>query len=505
MNSKNLLALLAILSLALFLNLSVNPEGKPLHLDEYQHLGVVRESIKAGELVPFYGFDASDAGLGSLYGRFESSFDTLLISLQLLIPAEPINLASAFTIFISMLLGLGAFIFGRRLFGSHLAGMVFAVSVFLIENNSALMGYLFMVPMSLAMAMMLILGYLFTRATLSKKYCIVFLLVFVNIVFVHPPFALLILLALSVFFVLHPKRLWHNKLKVLAGTVVIAAGAFYIENFSRYSLEKLFIWEFDKYVARYPFFDFITIPILALGIAGTVALLVLRLKGRLSSQQKMMGDFLVIAAVVGIGIRLYGEFTQNCFFGPCRRTTLSAMPFVFALAGIGIYIILLAVSKPFNSLAPNTRKASFLAIALLLALSLPFALNYTSLKNQGEIVSYSTMESFGVRATQWLSQNTGQDDIVFALPWNGQVISIISGAKVCPAWTAPQISNVLADPGRDKIGVLDFFNKDCAGKLELINGCNANWIYSRSDAVECDSVNKLYQVSSYNHSIYGVA
>ncbi len=500
------LVLAALFSMATYANFSVNTQFKPLHLDEYDHLAIAKETIDRQQLVFYNPFAESHPEQGFFHSRFESSFDTLLASLLILLPIKPINFTLPFTIFISMLIALAAFLFSKKIFNSNLAALIMAASIFFIENNFAFLGYLFVVPMSLASAIMLVLAYLLVKSINSTKYCILFLFMLANSVLIHPIFPLMVIAAAVVFILIQPKIVMRHKFKILLGAIVLIAGIAFIKLFTEFSLSEMFLWEYDIYAETYPLLEFIGLPMVLLALLGAGFLAFYLVKKRLPAEQSKYAIFLIVAAFVGLFIRLYGDHVRVCFLGPCRRTTNAFTLFAFLLVGVAIYVIVLALLKLFRGVSPSIKKACFLLIALAITVGFLSALEYTAFKHINEVIDkYQSLERSGIRAAEWLSARGIGTENVYALPWEGKGVFIVSGMKVSPTLSTRLGSIMLHELQQEKlVDLIDFFYLNCERKYAVIESVNASWIYSPGHEVSCVGINKLYQGSGENHSLYRV-
>jgi hypothetical protein len=504
MSPKALLLLAALFSLALYANVSANPSFIPLHLDEYQMLSLARESIRANGMVFHYGFDESQTAPDFLHSRFESSFQALVVSLLVLLPVKPTAFTLPFTVFVSFLFALAAFVFSREVFGSWLGAFIMGAGVLFVPNTFALLGYAFMVPMALAMALMPMLAFLFARAVGSLKYAFLFLVALANAFLVHAPFALVAIAAAAVFLAVQPRLLLESKpLRVLAAIAIIAALALlaalslFVPGFA---IEEALLWEYRSYTARYPLPGFVGIPALAFAALGLAAICFCLAKKRFSAEQRASALFLLAAVLTGLGIRLFGDYTGTCLLGPCRRTTLAFLPFVFVLAGAGFYAFVSALLRLFGAASPRTREAVFLCTALAIAVLLPFALGGSALAGINK--NYLLLDRQGIRAAEWLSLHVGQGGRVFALPWDAQGVSVVSGMNVYPAWTAFKIDAVIANPDSPDARLVDFFFLNCGLKEKILSEVNAAWVFSPKHRLDCPGISKVYQGSVKNHAIY---
>ncbi|MAG21720.1 MAG: hypothetical protein CL943_00245 [Candidatus Diapherotrites archaeon] len=504
MKNSNTLVLVAILALAVYTIVSSNPALIPTHMDEYDHLAIAKESVSEQKIVFYNPFLDSKPPQSFFHSRFESSFDVLLALLLIMLPIESVDLAVPFVLFVSSLISLAAFVFARKIFNNRLAALIMAASVFFIENNFAFLGYAFMVPMSLASAMLLAMAYLFIKSLDSNKYCILFLAVMISTIFIHPIFSFMAVAAAAGFVIVRPGILVAHKGKTLIAGIIMVGGALAVELFTKYSLAELFFWPYDTYTKNFPLLEFVTVPILVLAIVGAMAIAWAIIKKQFSKEQENYAGFLIAATLVGLLIRLYADATQVCLLGPCRRTTSAFALFLFVLAGAGIYAMLSRALAELKSLSPSAIRIGFGALALVLVLGLITGLEYTSFKNFHEVADkYAIPDTQAIKTMKWLSQNTEKGDNILALPWHGKGIFIVANRTVTPTIATRMgtfSTSTAMELGYDDL--LDFFNLNCEGKYKVLDKYNAEFMFSTEERVDCPKINKIYQGSANNHSVY---
>ena len=513
MKREKIVLLIALLSIALFVQVILNAELRPLHLDEYDHLAIAKETVEEQAFVSYNPFPASGPEQGTAISALESSFDTLLAITLLIVPVQATSITMPFALFISIISALSALLLARNIFKSELAQFLVAVTVFFIQNNISPGGNVFAVPLHLGSALMLFAAYLFVKMVSekpSKKYAALFFIVTINLLLVHPIFFLFTVLAATLTVLLHPNIATHNAWTIGFAAALAIIGIALVQAAPFLSLEKLIFWNY-QHVKPFGFIGFITLPGIALALAGAITLAFGILKKRFTERQIDASVFILSAAAIGLALRVYGDVTGICLFGPCPRITSALNIFVFILIGIGVYAILSIALKRLNALPSNISKACSVLLVILVVVGAFNFIEYTAFTNRDIILNkYLRLDAGGERASLWLLENSEAEDKVFALPWDAKGVFVVSSRNTSPTITA-RLGSFLFE-NISKGGTLSdisvFFELNCNYKKKYLKKYATEWLYYQGEEyppeekVDCFGINKVFQGSYKNHAVY---
>ncbi len=514
MNFKKLLLLFALCSLAFYTRFSATDNFNPIHLDEFDHLAIASEIESTQHYVFYNPLDKDHPKQALNWAVFESSFSTLLVSLLILLPISLIGLSMPFSIFTAVLASLAALLLSRQIFKSTLAHFTVAASVFFIQNNLIPSGMVFAIPMQLASALLLMLAFLFVKATSSRKYAIIFLAVLANCLFVHPAFFLIALSTFALASLLQPNLILKSFHRAALAALVLVAGIMAIESIPSLGLQNTLFWK-PLSGWGYDFAGWLTVPGIALAVVGTAVVCRMLVKGQ-SLKQRTAAAVIVSAALTGLVATAYYSYAGSCLLGPCPRTMGAFMLFAFVLAGAGFYAILQLFLR-YLARVPKFKAPVLVLAALALAFMAVPALNYSSLRLSPSFSGpYLALGEAGVRAGEWFGLNASKGDVVFAFPWDGKGIFVVSGINVTPT-TSARLGKVNAltvrKHGKAK-NLISFFEQSCSTKEEVLNNFEASWIYrsgtfdltglqySQAPDFYCEKMDKVYQGSFGNDSVY---
>ena len=514
MNFKKLLLLFALCSLAFYVRFSVSDNFNPIHLDEYDHLAIASEIESTGNYIFYNPLLKSHPKQALNWAVFESSFSTLLASLLILLPVSLIGLSMPFSIFTAVLASLAALLLSRQIFKSPLAHFVVAASVFFIQANLIPSGLVFAIPTQLASALLLTLAFLFVKATASRKYAVIFTAVLVNCLFVHPAFFLFALLTFTLASLMRPNWLLKNLRVVVLAVLTLAAGIITIELIPSLGLQDVLFWK-PVIGWSYGFVNWLTLPGAILAVLGAAVVCRMFAVSQFSNQ-RTAAAVIVSAILTGLITTAYYSYSGSCLLGPCPRTAGAFMLFAFVLAGAGFYSILHIFIKQLARV-PKFKTPVLALAAIVLAFMVVPALNYSSLRLSPSFSGpYLGLDNAGVRAGEWLGLNASSGEVVFAFPWDGKGIFVVSGINVTPTTSARLGKmNALTVRKHSKANNLpSFFEQSCSTKEEVLNDFEASWIY-RPDTFDlignqrnqvpdfyCEGINKVFQGNSANNSIY---
>ncbi len=349
---------LFLLSIAVTLYLRPAP-FLPNHGDEWDLLAYVKEMQKTGTVVQYDPTTMEPLSEGPHY-KLEMNYHLFALSLYNLSGMDILILPFFVVVILSFLFALASFVLVRDFTKNSLAAFIAAVFVFGLKNNVALLGYAFMTPMGLGLAMVPLLIYSFIRGLESNRFFLIFAILILNTFFTHPVYAVLIVPAAIVFFLFRPKLLLKNFTKLFAlAAIVFALGLFAVRNllqkdFSQ-SVLKLFVFPHDPYMKPYPLIGFLE-PLEFAAIAIGLIFLVLFSLHRPDNVRKTTSKvrsrldlffvpefsvalFALIFSVIWVYLRFYSESTDVCFFGPCRRTSTGFVAFLLIIAGLGFFLL----------------------------------------------------------------------------------------------------------------------------------------------------------------------
>ncbi len=424
------IAALLLFSIAVNLHLRKDP-FLPNHADEWDLLTYVRE-MQAQQKTVFY--DPTTSGPlpeGPQY-YLEVNYHLFVLSLLNLSGIDVLLLPFAMSVLFSFLLALSTFVLVREFTKNSLAAFISGVFVFGLKNNVALLGYSFMAPMAFGMAMVPLIIYTFIKGLYSTRHFLIFSIITLNTFFSHPVYAVLIVPAALLFFLLRPKVLFKNFPKVIGiAGIILAAGLISVRHLLEGSFSQavlgLFVFPQDIYIGSYPLLGFLHPEEFFLMACGIGFLLLFsfpfegRIKnfaGRLSGWMKinfpMNFNFALFAfafAVVWIFVRLYSDINKICLFGPCRRTATGFVIVLLLLAGIGLFFFFkLIVEKIFS--AKGMAGTGLVIIAALALSGLLFQyVMYSGLQYKADM--YNVVDKTQLPDLEWMK----------GLPYNSNIFS----------------------------------------------------------------------------------
>ena len=205
--NTNILAVICLITVVLFSVNSIHSDYPlPFHSEEFDHLNLSKESLN----------EKISVGL-----NWEIGFSVLIGILNSLLLNNLDELLIFIPIIFGLIMALSSFLLGRHLFRSSLAGLLFGVFSLMIPSNPAIMGLMFAVPNSLALALTPFLIYLFLKGTTNKKLALLFIVLFALTTIIHPAFTLILIPIMAVYLLINPKMFERNQLKIAIGLIAL--------------------------------------------------------------------------------------------------------------------------------------------------------------------------------------------------------------------------------------------------------------------------------------------
>ena len=509
---KSVFLVLFFVYLALYVTYSIHLEYSfPYHADEWDALAIANEINRIDGLVsynPFrgWGFDP----------QAEQNYHLFLATIMNFTNWDEIDLGAVYTalfvpVLMTFLMILFTFLLIKHLTGNSVAAFLSAITVVITRPNVTLLGYWFAVPMAFGLAFMPLVLLLFVKTFTddksipSNQYFLFFLIVYAMLTLTHPATAIIFLPAFFLYFLLNPRLLFSNKLKIGVTIVMLIALMFLMVGYMVYQykpygtedlIEKVietlsFPTSLYEVQAFYYIPRFLSEPMFWLGVLGLAYLLNLG-----NRQSKIMPLF--IASLLPI---VYFGFTEGqSFLAEYRRVFMFAATSIAMLSGVGLYVIYSfshrVLENVFRKIRLENIITGFLSKAAVLAVILLFLINtITLVVFTHQPYLYRITEAYEMPAFLWLKYNTNNEEIVLAHPWSSRAIHVIAGNRILYANPAR------LQGARAYQEIFEFFSYPCEERIRMTRG--ATYVYSNFGPIYCSFLQEVF--SNGSTYIYKVA
>ncbi|MBU2475928.1 glycosyltransferase family 39 protein [Candidatus Micrarchaeota archaeon] len=493
--NQNSLIILAIFIACVFSVYSLHINYPlPYHSEEFDHEIMAKETAKTGKITAGTNWEI---GFSVFFGIINSLLFNNLIDFLVFIP-----------ILFALMISFSSFLLGRHLFKNNLAGMLFALFALMIPSNPGIMGLMFAVPNSMALALTPMLLFLFLKGTTHKKSALLFIILFAFTTIVHPAFTLILIPIIGFYLLINPKLFERNQFKIAVGIIALIlllpffASRIGLEQVNlthntltsiSKNLSKVLVWEsITQSNPKFYLTDFLGHYILFLAGIGFGLMLMLRLlievKRRKGKTSEMEKDFIVskhqiilpIALIILGFLYMHFNLKNYTFIVPYERMYLELMLFFLLNAASGVFLLWKILSKKTSQEMLKPLSIGFIVLILFLLLTVPFS-------QQKEL--YKNIEVTGIPAVSWIQENTKKDSSFIALPKHSLAIKAFTERKI---FASPSTRAGIPDD----YGMESFFMKNCPEKKETIEKTKAEYIFSEKE-ISCDSFEKIYDKKEY--------
>ena len=468
----------AVLVLNFMLVYSIHSDYKyPYLLDEWHHLSEGIKFIdKAGidHANPYYAYPApSDAGL------LETGYSLLLAEILLLTGQNPVMSFAYLPAIFSAISGLAAYVCVMKNTKSHGTGIIAMLFFAGLQSNINIAGPWFFLPLTLGFPYIYAILYLMVEA-LEKDRTANYAIAGIALAalgLIHPwTMALAILLIAAYLFTRHDlagKNQVNLALALLAPLLLLSYAYASYGISPGYLAKNFFIKGLDtpvKEVTNLGYLIGVASPLtLILALAG-LAYICLRNR----KEERIVAFW---AAFAGADIALY-QISGSTVLASYEIVLYYLLLALVPLSAIGLYGILGSL----DSRIRHRTAVAFLAIAVVAASAYSVFTPYY--QSRGGL--YKIIDDDSYAALKWLGQNRGPHGVVLSRPELSSAIYPV---------TKDYVVSVL---GANSTGLSDnrrFFKSDCDGKADIMAKYNVSYLFlKKEDKVRCDNAKAIYNL-----------
>jgi len=481
-------AILSIILLsAFFINSFYNTNSFPIHPDEYTHIAQGVDIIEKGKIDfvnPYFSYPL-------FHPRLESGFHLLLAILIIIFKDNFIFWFNFLKNLIFVLNTFLIFFLAYRISKNFLIGIFSATFFLFLKSDLAIYGNLFLVPLTLSIALiMLFFIFFFSEKKNSLYYSII---LFIMTLITYPPASVLIFLLILLNFIINFKELKSNKkyIYILSSSVALLLIAFIIflikipnENPLLVIINNFIIFkqQWTPIKSKYSPISFYGTTAFLLAFLGFITLLFKSFKNTHkesnSNEKSSKENFILILFIFGLIETYFYYIFKFTLFLPFPRIFFYYLISLCFLSAFGIQSIL-DNSKSFI----KNKNIFYITLTIILCIIFinQFFIFHENAKSQKfqNILDESKYQSLNFIKDNYGKKNTiiADDFISFAVfPLTRNYVVSILDSNLAAGMRSKQI---------------EFFQGNCEKKKEISNELNISLILTEKN-INCSSTKLVY-------------